>query len=86
MKALFKKINKGNYPNIPKVFSKDLGKVISKMLATDPKLRPSCTEILSMSEAALSKPKKTKRSSSKSKSISKSGMVNELMKTIRVPK
>ncbi|KYQ89875.1 putative protein serine/threonine kinase [Tieghemostelium lacteum] len=46
--ALIMKILKGTYPPVPSYYSSDLRSLISTMLQTDPKKRPSITEILSM--------------------------------------
>jgi len=41
MQKLFKAVQKGAYPDIPKHFSKDLAYLIKKCLTVDPMLRPS---------------------------------------------
>jgi NIMA (never in mitosis gene a)-related kinase len=48
MQGLFKKVVKGNYPKIPKTFSKDLNNLIKSMLQVNPNSRPGCAELLSM--------------------------------------
>ncbi|GAM22931.1 hypothetical protein SAMD00019534_061060 [Acytostelium subglobosum LB1] len=46
--ALVLKILKGNYPPIPTMYSSDMRSLISFMLRTDPKQRPSVDNILSL--------------------------------------
>lgn len=48
MQGLYKKVNKGIYPRIPKQYSKDLSLLIKMMLAVDPNKRPSCHDLLNM--------------------------------------
>jgi|TARA_B110001450_G_C17501680_1_gene432615 serine/threonine protein kinase len=48
MKDLFSKVTKGSYPDIPKHFSKDLGKMINLCLQVNPTMRPSAEELLTM--------------------------------------
>ena len=48
MQGLFKKVNKGIYPKIPKIYSRDLSYLIKLMLQVDPNKRPSCDDILNM--------------------------------------
>ena len=48
MQGLYKKVNKGIYPKIPKIFSKDLSLLIKMMLQVDPNKRPSCDDLLNM--------------------------------------
>jgi NIMA (never in mitosis gene a)-related kinase len=48
MQGLYKKVVKGNYPKIPKTFSKDLNNLIKSMLQVNPNQRPGCAELLSM--------------------------------------
>ena len=45
---LFNNIQKGVYKPVNKMYSKDLAKVISKMLIVDPEKRPSCDQLLSL--------------------------------------
>ncbi len=45
---LFNNIQKGVYKPVNKMYSKDLCKVISKMLIVDPEKRPSCDQLLSL--------------------------------------
>jgi len=42
MNGLFRKVVKGIYPRIPKVFSADLKYVAKQLLLTKPSDRPSC--------------------------------------------
>ena len=46
---LYNNIKKGVYKPIPKIYSKDLAYVISRMLTVDAEKRPSCQELLEMS-------------------------------------
>jgi NIMA (never in mitosis gene a)-related kinase len=48
MQGLYKKVNKGVYPKIPKMFSKELSHLIKIMLQVDPNKRPSCEDLLNM--------------------------------------
>ncbi|CAG9333616.1 unnamed protein product [Blepharisma stoltei] len=48
MQGLYKKVIKGDYHPIPRGFSQDLANVISQLIQVDPKLRPSCSQILMM--------------------------------------
>lgn len=50
MNGLYKKVIKGAYPEIPKKYTKDLSDVIMRMLSVEPKLRPSCQQILEMDQ------------------------------------
>ena len=48
MNELYQKVTKGQYPEIPKHFNKDLGKTIGYCLQVNPKLRPTPDELLAM--------------------------------------
>jgi NIMA (never in mitosis gene a)-related kinase len=48
MQGLYKKVNKGIYPKLPKQYSKDLSLLIKMMLYVDPTKRPSCEDLLNM--------------------------------------
>lgn len=48
MGGLFKKIMKGQYPQIPTHFSMDMRTLIKSMLQVQPNLRPNTSELLSM--------------------------------------
>ena len=50
MNGLYKKVLKGAYPEIPKKYTRDLADVIMRMLSVEPKLRPSCQELLEMDQ------------------------------------
>ena len=50
MNGLYKKVLKGAYPEIPKKYTRDLADVIMRMLSVEPKLRPSCQELLDMEQ------------------------------------
>jgi len=56
MNELFSKVTKGTYPDIPKHFSKDLGKIIGMCLNTNPGNRPSAEELAAMPELGLVDP------------------------------
>jgi len=46
MNGLYKKVTTGKYNPIPSTFSKDLAEVVSACLKVNPKVRPSCDELL----------------------------------------
>lgn len=46
MAQLYEKVMKGQYPRIPKTYSKDLEIVIKSMLQVKPKYRPTTNELL----------------------------------------
>ncbi len=48
MNGLYKRVLKGSYQEIPKKFTKDLADVIMRMLSVEPKLRPSCSQLLEL--------------------------------------
>ena len=48
MNGLYKRVLKGAYPEVPKKYTKDLADVIMRFLSVEPKLRPSCQQILDM--------------------------------------
>lgn len=50
MNGLYKRVLKGAYPEIPKKYTKDLSDVIMRMLSVEPRLRPSCDQILEMEQ------------------------------------
>lgn len=50
MNGLYKKVIKGAYPQVPKKYTRDLSEVIMKMLSVEPKLRPSCQQILELDQ------------------------------------
>mmetsp|Transcript_9441 Transcript_9441/g.9414 ORF Transcript_9441/g.9414 Transcript_9441/m.9414 type:complete len:110 (-) Transcript_9441:335-664(-) len=49
MNGLFQKVIKGEYPPIPRMFSKELSKVIGQLLQVEPSARPSCEQLLKSS-------------------------------------
>lgn len=53
MGELFRKVQKGTYPAIPKHFSKGLSKLIGLCLNVNPHLRPSAQELADMPELGL---------------------------------
>ena len=46
MEGLYKKVTKGQYSKIPDIFSNDLHQIVIFLLQVNPKLRPSCDQIL----------------------------------------
>ena len=48
MDRLYKKICKGDYLDVPKIYSDELTFVISKMIDVRTEFRPSCWEIMKM--------------------------------------
>ena len=50
MNGLYKRVLKGAYPAIPTKYTKDLSDVIMRMLSVEPRLRPSCEQILEMDQ------------------------------------
>lgn len=48
MQALYKKVIRGMYPDIPIGYSVDLSNVIRSMLQVNPSMRPTCDKILEM--------------------------------------
>ena len=48
MQGLYKKVTKGHYPRIPKIFSHDLVVVLRSLLQVNASSRPTCDQILSM--------------------------------------
>jgi hypothetical protein len=48
MQSLFRKILKGHYPRVSKIYSKDLIYLVKNMLQTKSIDRPSCEELLQM--------------------------------------
>jgi NIMA (never in mitosis gene a)-related kinase len=50
MNGLYKRIIAGKYTPIPSTYSKDLADVVKSCLNTIPRCRPTCTEILAMTQ------------------------------------
>ena len=48
MQALYRKVVKGMYPEIPNGYSADLSNVIRSMIQVNPSIRPSCDKLLEM--------------------------------------
>jgi len=48
MNGLYKRVLKGSYQEIPKKYTKDLSDTIMRMLSVEPKLRPSCAQLLEL--------------------------------------
>lgn len=48
MQGLYRKVIRGQYPEIPSMYSQDLGSLIHTLLQVNPALRPSCDRLLSM--------------------------------------
>jgi len=57
MNGLYKRVLKGAYPEIPKKYTKDLADCIMKLLNVEPKLRPSCTQIVELEQVKKRLPK-----------------------------
>lgn len=49
---IFKKINNGDYPPLPDVFSQELRSLVSRMLHNDPKRRPTAAEAYNYAQMA----------------------------------
>jgi NIMA (never in mitosis gene a)-related kinase len=50
MEGLSRKVIRGVFTPIPSTFSKDLATVVKKMLTVETRLRPTCSELLNLSE------------------------------------
>ena len=48
MQGLYKKVIRGQYPDIPSSYSQDLASVVHTLLQVNPALRPSCDRLLAM--------------------------------------
>lgn len=48
MDGLFKKVLKGLYPKIPVLYSDELNKMLKRLIAVNPNLRPNCEQILAL--------------------------------------
>lgn len=48
MDGLFKKVLKGIYPKIPVLYSDELNKMLKRLIAVNPNLRPNCEQILAL--------------------------------------
>lgn len=46
MTGLFEKVIKGEYPPIPRMFSRDLSIIIGQLLKVEPSARPDCSQML----------------------------------------
>ena len=57
MNGLYKRVLKGAYPEIPKKYTKDLADTIMKLLNVEPKLRPSCAQIIELDQVKRRLPK-----------------------------
>jgi len=96
MKELYTKVTKGVYPDIPRHFSRELAKMISLCLNTNPKMRPTAEELFQMpgfngsgKELAVpSAPKKgrDRRSNSQANTIAHDSNKIELLQTIKLPR
>ena len=78
MKGLYRRVIKGEYPPLPKNFSTDLHEFTAKLLRTEPKLRPSCNQILGLSSI-------TRRSGVEESKFDSTETIS-LLNTIRLPK
>ena len=86
MEGLYKKVTKGQYSKIPDIFSNDLHQIIIFLLQVNPKLRPSCDQILNH-------PIVQKRidyfkviTGENENKVNKNNNNKELLKTIHMPK
>ena len=92
MKELFSKVTKGHFPDIPRHFSRDLSKVLSLCLNTNPVMRPTAQELLrmpcfqtdSIPKSTNSKP--NRRSNSQCPPAENDSKKIELLKTIKLPR
>lgn len=50
MNGLYKKVTSGKFTPIPSTYSKDLSEVVKACLKVNPKTRPTCDELLEMSQ------------------------------------
>ena len=80
MQALFKKVLRGQYIAIPKIFSKDLSAMVKSLLQVAPSLRPSCKQILEMPSVQEREGKEGTRV------LVTSNSEHLLLSTIRMPK
>ena len=85
MEGLYKRVIKGQYSRIPERFSNDLFQIIQFLLQVNPKLRPSCEQILN--HPIIQKRIEYFKSISGDKDNSNnSGNNKSLLKTIHMPK
>lgn len=50
MKDLCNKVIKGSFPKLPKTYSSDFAKVITKMLQVNPSSRPTASDLLDLAD------------------------------------
>lgn len=48
MNSLYQRVNKGIYPSLPKLYSKELNKLIGQLLTVDPIYRPSAIDVMKL--------------------------------------
>jgi NIMA (never in mitosis gene a)-related kinase len=85
MEGLYKRVIKGQYSRIPDRFSNDLFQIVQFLLQVNPKLRPSCEQILN--HPIIQKRIEYFKSLSTDKDIlNNSGNNKSLLKTIHMPK
>eukprot|EP00826_Nyctotherus_ovalis_P040945 TRINITY_DN4075_c0_g2_i8.p1 TRINITY_DN4075_c0_g2~~TRINITY_DN4075_c0_g2_i8.p1 ORF type:complete len:337 (-),score=35.43 TRINITY_DN4075_c0_g2_i8:5-1015(-) len=82
MEALNQRVQRGIVPRIPMQYSEDMWSMIKALLQVNPKLRPSCDDILKMSVVK----KKTQELQLDEGVQSRSLTGNELLGTIQIPK
>ena len=85
MEGLYKRVIKGQYSRIPDRFSNDLFQIVQFLLQVNPKLRPSCEQILN--HPIIQKRIEYFKSLSTDKdTLNNSGNNKSLLKTIHMPK
>jgi serine/threonine protein kinase len=82
MEALYKKVCKGKYPQIPNHFSFELKRVLSLMVQIKPQRRPTTQELLNLKEV---KDKIDEFYLDDTKSDYSSLTQNDLLSTIEMP-
>jgi NIMA (never in mitosis gene a)-related kinase len=48
MQSLYKKVIKGDYPPLPRTFSKELHSIVASLINVNPSNRPTCSQILAL--------------------------------------
>ena len=85
MEGLYKRVIKGQYSRIPDRFSNDLFQIVQFLLQVNPKLRPSCEQILNH-PIIQKRIEYFKSLSSEKENQNNSGNNKSLLKTIHMPK
>jgi serine/threonine protein kinase len=52
MNSLYQRVNKGIYPSLPKLYSKEFSNLIGQLLTVDPIYRPSAIEVMNLTSIA----------------------------------